>query len=383
MARAPCGKRFERCGADVTTKLEHHLRSLIRTTGPISVADYFHLCLADPQYGYYKTHDPFGVDGDFITAPEISQLFGEMIGIFLVHAWQSHGAPDNPHLVEIGPGRGTMMTDILRVIQKLAPSLYAQLQVHLVESSERLQKVQSQSVVEHKFKTTWHDSLETVPEGFTLAVANELFDAIPMRQFVATGQGFRERMVALDEQDNLTFAAGVATLDPVSLPAGYDTARTGSIFELAPARDAIMQQLSERIRSFGGTALIIDYGHMATSLGDTLQAVYQHQFDPPLAHPGDADLTSHVDFEALARRARATGLHINGILPQGDFLVMLGLLERAAALGRNKDAVIQESIRMDVARLAGSGEGKMGELFKVLAVSHPAVDLVPFKLPPT
>jgi len=363
----------------MTTPLAEKIKAIILTNGPISVSDYFSLCLADPEHGYYRTREPFGQSGDFITAPEISQLFGEMLGIFLVQAWQRHGEPVPVNLVEIGPGRGTMMADILRVIRKLSPAFYEAADVHLVETSERLQKVQQQTLIAHKFKVAWHDSFDTVPAGFLLLAANELFDAIPIRQFVKTAQGFKERLVGLDAAGELAFAAGVASIDPDLLPPAAQTAPLGTAFETAPARDAVMAALSERIRTSGGTAVIIDYGHMATGVGDTLQAVHDHQFDPPLAHPGQADITSHVDFEQLARRAVTEGLQINGLTYQGDFLIALGLAERAAALGRDKSVEIQENIRADAERLAGGGEGKMGELFKVLVVSSPNVALVPFQ----
>ncbi|OLP57183.1 TetR family transcriptional regulator [Rhizobium rhizosphaerae] len=361
------------------TPLARKIANLIRTNGPISVTDYFSLCLADPEFGYYKTREPFGLQGDFITAPEISQLFGEMIGIFLIEVWQRHGTPEDVHLVEIGPGRGTMMADILRVIARLAPELFERLDVQLVETSERLRKVQAQTLIENKFKVTWHDSFESLPEGFTLLVANELFDAIPIRQFVKTATGFKERLVGLDSEDRLTFAAGIATLDPALLPSPAQNVPLGTIFEIAPARDAVMQALCTRLRDNGGTALIIDYGHLATSFGDTLQAVRDHSYDPPLAHPGEADITSHVDFEQLARRAVTEGLTVNGMGHQGDFLLALGLSERAGALGRDKDSGVQDGIRQDVERLVGVGEGKMGELFKVLAVSYPKVPIPPFR----
>lgn len=363
----------------MTTPLADKIKTLIRTNGPISVTDYFSLCLADPEYGYYRVREPFGKAGDFTTAPEISQLFGEMIGIFLVHAWQQHGTPKQTVIVEIGPGRGTMMSDVLRVVRRLSPELYTAASVHLVETSERLRKVQAETLVVHGEKVQWHTSFETLPEGFLLLAANELFDAIPIRQFVRTPQGFRERMVGLDADDELTFAAGVAGIDPTLLPTPAQAVPEGTIFEIAPARDAVMAALCERLKIGGGTAVIIDYGHLATNYGDTLQALLDHQYDPPLANPGRADLTSHVDFEQLARRAKNDGLQINGLAHQGDFLIGLGLLERAAALGREKDAATQEGIREDVERLARSGEGKMGELFKVLAVSSPPIALPPFR----
>lgn len=363
----------------MTTPLGEKIKAIILANGPISVTDYFSLCLADPEYGYYRTREPFGRSGDFITAPEISQLFGEMIGIFLVQAWQRHGEPTSVNIAEIGPGRGTMMSDILRVVAKLSPALYEAASVHLIETSERLQKVQQQTLIAHKFKIAWHDSFDSLPEGFLLLAANELFDAIPIRQFVKTPQGFRERLVGLDAEGELAFAAGVATIDPALLPPMAATAPQGTIFEIAPARDAVMAALSARVRESGGTAVIIDYGHMATGLGDTLQAARDHEFDPPLKHPGEADLTSHVDFEQLARRAVTEGLQINGLTYQGDFLLALGLAERAAALGRERSTEMQENIRADAERLAGEGAGKMGELFKVLVVSSPSVALPPFQ----
>ncbi|WP_377296340.1 class I SAM-dependent methyltransferase [Rhizobium sp. SGZ-381] len=363
----------------MTTPLADKIKNLIRANGPISVTDYFALCLADPDHGYYRTREPFGRHGDFVTAPEISQLFGEMLGIFMVHAWQQHGAPSPVNLVEIGPGRGTMMLDMLRVIAKLAPALHEALSVHLVETSDRLRGVQRVTLEAYSAKITWHAAFEDVPAGFTLIAANELFDAIPIRQFVKTPTGFRERMVGLDADDELSFGIGVASLDPALLPASHGSERNGVIFEVSPARQAVMSTLCERLKKEGGTALIIDYGHMVTNFGDTLQAVLRHDYDPPLAHPGDADLTSHVDFEDLARVARVAGIRINGCLHQGDFLYGLGLSERASALARNKSEAEQRAIALAVDRLANAGEGRMGELFKVMAVSSPTVTLAPFR----
>lgn len=361
------------------TPLAQKIKSIIRLNGPLSVTDYFSLCLADPEHGYYRIREPFGRSGDFVTAPEISQLFGEMIGIFLVNAWERHGSPAPVILAEIGPGRGTMMADILRVIERVSPGLYELCAVHLIETSERLQKVQSQTLVEHKPKISWHTSFDTLPPGFLLLVANELFDAVPIRQFVKTPQGFRERLVGLDAEDHLTFVPGIATIDPDLLPVPAQSVPPGTVFEVAPARDAVMAALCQRIASHDGTALIVDYGHMATGFGDTLQAIRDHTYDPPLANPGLADLTSHVDFEQLARRAKAEGLKVNGLAHQGDFLLALGIAERAGALGSGKDLETQEEIRTAVERLAGSGEGRMGELFKVLAVSHPDIGIAPFQ----
>ncbi|WFR94182.1 class I SAM-dependent methyltransferase [Rhizobium tumorigenes] len=363
----------------MTTALGEKIKTIIRANGPISVTDYFSLCLADPQHGYYRTREPFGPSGDFVTAPEVSQLFGEMIGVFMVHAWQRHGTPPGVRLVEIGPGRGTMMSDMLRVIRRLAPLLYDSMQVHLVETSERLRDIQQETLQSHGAKVAWHVDFNDVPHGFTLLAANELFDAIPIRQFVRTATGFRERVVVLDIDDELSFAAGTATLDPALMPESAPKTPLGTVFEIAPARQAVMSAICERLGSNGGTAVIIDYGHLSTGFGDTLQAVRMHEYDPPLAHPGEADLTSHIDFQSLAEAALAEGIHVNGCAYQGDFLIGLGLADRAGALGRGQDGTVQRDIQLAVDRLAGAGEGKMGELFKVLAVSSPAIDLMPFR----
>ncbi|WP_421357727.1 class I SAM-dependent methyltransferase [Agrobacterium rosae] len=361
------------------TPLARRIKSLIRLNGPMSVTDFFALCLADPEHGYYKTRQPFGRTGDFVTAPEVSQLFGEMLGVFIVHAWQRHGTLANARLVEIGPGRGTMMADMLRVIQRIAPPLYESMSVHLVETSPRLTETQQQTLASHGDKIAWHESFDDVPPGFLLIAANELFDAIPIRQFVKTPQGFRERVVALDANDELIFTAGLASIDPELLPPLPERQALGTIFEYSPAREAVMAAIAHRLKSNGGTALIIDYGHTVSGFGDTLQALRMHEFDPVLAHPGEADLTSHVDFESLIKTAEANGIHINGCLPQGDFLHGLGLRERAQALAAKATPDQTLDIAEAVNRLAGEGVGKMGELFKVLAVSSPAIHLLPFR----
>ncbi|MEJ8311615.1 class I SAM-dependent methyltransferase [Agrobacterium larrymoorei] len=361
------------------TPLARRIKSLIRLNGPLSVTDYFSLCLADPEHGYYKTRQPFGRTGDFVTAPEVSQLFGEMLGVFMVHAWQRHGTPANVRLVEIGPGRGTMMADILRVIQRIAAPLYETMSVHLIETSPLLTETQQKTLAAHEGKISWHESFEDVPPGFLLIAANELFDAIPIRQFVKTPQGFRERVVSLNEDDELIFTAGVAGLDPDLLPPQPERQALGTIFEYSPAREAVMAALCERLKVNSGTALIIDYGHMVSGYGDTMQALRMHEYDPVLAHPGEADLTSHVDFESLVKTANANGVHVNGCVHQGDFLYGLGLKERGQALAATATPDQTLAIAEAINRLAGEGAGKMGELFKVLAVSSPALHLLPFR----
>jgi SAM-dependent MidA family methyltransferase len=271
-----------------------------------------------------------------------------------------------------------MMADMLRVVASLAPELYEAMTVHLVETSERLTERQRQTLHRHAGKIAWHARHEDVPSGFTLLAANEFFDAIPMRQFVKTADGFRERLVGRGDDGELAFVGGAATLDG-PLPAGADRCPDGTVLEVSPARDAIMAAIAGRLRDAGGVALVIDYGHVVSGFGDTLQALRDHAYDPPLAHPGEADLTSHVAFEDLARAASQAGAHVAGAIGQGDFLVGLGLLERAGALGAGKDDSTQQSIREAVERLAGAGPGKMGELFKVMAVAGERVAPAPFK----
>lgn len=362
----------------MTTPLARKITRMIAQTGPISVADYFSICLADPEYGYYRVREPFGRAGDFVTAPEISQLFGELIGVFLIQAWRAHGKPENVHIVEIGPGRGTLMSDALRTIEKLAPEFYAVCRIHLVETSDRLKGVQRQALIRHRPKISWHPDFLTVPSGFTLLVANEFFDAIPIRQFIKTENGFLERMVTIDPTGELEFSIGPTSIEPELLPDGGANAPMGAIFEVAPARTAIMMSICEHLTSHGGSALIIDYGYLNANYGDTLQAVWRHQFDKPLARPGEADLTSHVDFEALAMAALASATHVHRPLTQGDFLLGLGILERAGNLGAGKDSLTQATITDAVNRLAGEGAGAMGQLFKVMCVSDSPLRLTPF-----
>ena len=362
----------------MTTPLGRKIVDLIRLNGPLSVADYFALCLADPDHGYYRTRDPFGTGGDFVTAPEISQLFGELIGVFMILAWQTHDRPQNARLVEIGPGRGTLMADAGRTIAGLMPEMAETTTVHLVETSETLTAIQRKTLGSDGMKTRWHADLGAVPQGFTLLIANEFFDALPVRQFVKTPEGLRERVVSIAEDGQLTFATGVAGLE-LDSPEGATEAAPGAIFEVSPARDAVMAQIAARLVAEGGVALAIDYGHLQTAWGDTLQAVRNHSYEDVLARPGEADLTSHVDFQALAAAAKAEGANVAKPLTQGAFLLGLGLLERAGALGAGKSNEVQNGIRQAVDRLAGDGENQMGSLFKALCVSAEKTSIPPFE----
>lgn len=348
------------------TVLKDKISRQISAGGPISIADYMTICLFDPEHGYYPPREPFGPAGDFTTAPEVSQMFGELVAVWLVEAWRQAGSPDGAVVAEIGPGRGTMIKDMARTITRLAPELAASGRFALIETSPRLRAVQRETLRNAGLDFAWHDSVEGLPAGPLFVVANELFDAVPIRQFVKTDAGWRERMVGLGEASALRFVIGPAGIDPALLPPDASSAPTGQIAEVAPAREALMLTIAEHLAREGGAGLFIDYGHLEPALGDTLQALRRHRYEDVLAAPGEADLTAHVDFAALAAVARGRGLHVR-TATQGNFLLELGLLERAGRLGAGKDASVQERIRGEVERLAAPNE--MGNLFKVLIVT--------------
>ncbi|QKV17111.1 class I SAM-dependent methyltransferase [Oricola thermophila] len=362
----------------MTGIVEEKIRRLIKAAGPLPVSDYMALCLFDPDGGYYTTREPFGVDGDFITAPEISQMFGEIVGAWLVHTWRQLGRPAPFVLAEMGPGRGTLMRDILRTAA-IDPAFLSAARVHLVETSDRLASVQRETLADAPLECTWTQDIDGLPEGPLLFVANELFDAVPVRQFVKTARGWCERHVGIGDDGALRFFAGPPLGDPSLLPPRADDQAEGAIFEYAPAREAIAARLGVRLAESGGAALLIDYGHARSGYADTLQAVRAHRYVSVFDQPGSADLTSHVDFESLASAARAAGAHPLPVISQGEFLLSLGLAERAGALGRGKDEASRQDIRMAAERLAGVGEKGMGELFKVLCLTGKPMALPPFR----
>jgi len=357
------------------TALKRRIVDLIGALGPIPVSEYMALCLSDPRDGYYMTRDPFGRDGDFTTAPEISQMFGELIGAWIAATWDLLGRPASPVIAEIGPGRGTLMKDMVRTLAQAAPALRETAQFFLVETSPKLRFVQGATLEGLGGRFDWVNDVDELPQQPLLIVGNELFDAIPIRQYVKTRQGWRERMVDIDADDNLVFAVGAGSLDPALLPPDAVSAGHGAIVEIAPARAALMQTVAERIARNDGAGLFIDYGYETPALGDTLQALLKHRYDNPLAHPGEADLTTHVDFAALAEAARHAGLHTQ-FSTQQDFLLGLGLLQRAGRLGRDRDAAFRESITAQVERLAGPDA--MGTLFKVLVIGPAGTSLPGF-----
>jgi SAM-dependent MidA family methyltransferase len=357
------------------TPLLDALGGMIRDGGPIGIDRYMELCLGHPLHGYYLSRQPFGRDGDFTTAPEISQMFGELVGLALAGWWLDHGRPPAVDLVEVGPGRGTLMADMLRAFRAV-PGLGEALDVTLVETSPRLAALQRERLAGLHPRLAWATSLAEVPAGRPLLlVANEFLDALPVRQFLRVGDRWHERLVGLDSAGGLAF--GLAAT-PADLPGGK--APPGAVFEICQPALAFGRSLGERLARVAGLALLIDYGHTGGH-GDTLQAMRGHAFVDPLDRPGEADLTAHVDFAAFAAACRAGGGATHGPVPQGAFLRALGIETRAAALAARAKPLQQADIRSAEARLTGPGPEGMGDLFKVIAITAPG-DAVPAGFPP-
>jgi SAM-dependent MidA family methyltransferase len=359
--------------ADEHPPLAGEIRRLIGIAGPMPIAEYMQLCLTHPQYGYYITREPLGGRGDFITAPEISQMFGELIGLWLASVWQQLGAPENVRLIELGPGRATMLIDALRAA-KTVPDFLAAIELHLVEISPALRKMQQQRLEPLHLPVTWHSTLEEAPRGPCLIVANEFIDALPVHQAVKLADGWHERVIAISPVGELTIgAAGDPLLGFEStLPPGLWGSPDGAIFEWRS--DAVTLEIGHRVRD-GGAALIIDYGHARHGLGETLQAVCGHAFADPLRLPGQADLTAHVDFEALAHSAQSIGARVHGPITQRNWLRRLGIDQRAAVLKAHARRAVE--IDQALSRLTADGARGMGELCKVIAMTDPKLKSVP------
>ncbi len=342
--------------------LQDELIAEIRANGPIGVDRYMALALGHPRHGYYMTRDPLGLAGDFVTAPEISQVFGELLGLLAATSWQALGEPAEIALVELGPGRGTLMADALRAASAL-PGFLAAIALHLVEMSPVLQQAQAISLKDSGKSPAWHAAVASLPEDRPLIIlANEFFDAVPIRQFQRHGGQWHERLVGLNAEGRLAMG-----LSP--LPSAFSVeAGEGVVFETSPISHEIMRLLAERIVAQGGVLVAIDYGHPRFSFGDTLQAVRRHKFVSVLENPGEADITAHVDFSALAVAARRAGARPYPILTQATLLERLGIHHRAGIL--RKKAPDPREIDVAVERLAGTSPGAMGELFKALAVTN-------------
>jgi len=354
--------------------LKARIAELIEAQGPMSVAQFMTIALLDPKEGYYATRDPLGSGGDFITAPEVSQMFGEMIGLWLVQAWADQGCPKNPRLVELGPGRGSLMADILRTAA-VAPEFLADLEVVLIEASPALQQIQADKlrgqngvlVADISWQAQFGDSLDDRP---LFLVANEFFDALPMRQYVKTKRGWCERLVTAS-QGELTFALAPVPAPIATIPADREKAPDGGVYETSPAATALAQVIARIIAAKGGAALILDYGYAeASGFSETLQAVSGHRFADTLAEPGEDDVSAHVDFAALAQAGRRGGANVSGPVTQGLFLANIGIVERAEQLMK---ANVENSRDLLTATERLIGNDQMGILFKVLAFVPPAI----------
>ena len=355
-------------------RFESYLKGRIQSGGPVSLLEYMQACLADPEHGYYRVRDPIGATGDFITAPEVCQIFGELVGIWTLSCWNAMGRPAPLNLIELGPGRGTMMNDVLRA-SRVIPEFLPAVRVHLAETSPILRKQQKDTLKKHKVPLFWHDDPDLIPPGPSIILANEFLDALPVQQFVFQNGQWFERMIGLDSDDNLIFLHALKPCETAdSLPQSLQTAQNGDILEVRPAMGEVMRMLSERAAHHPVFSLFIDYGHEVTAYGDTFQAVKSHRFVSPLETPGEADLTAHVDFGALKSEALQRQLKCYGPITQSHFLQRLGLRERALQLMRSASPEQQKAIAQGADRLASPE--KMGVLFKVLVVTG-GTDIMP------
>jgi NADH dehydrogenase [ubiquinone] 1 alpha subcomplex assembly factor 7 len=351
-------------GAEIAP-LAARLKDRIARDGPISVHDYMQACLSDRAAGYYLMRQPIGREGDFITAPEISQMFGELVAVWVAAVWQGIGA--KPVIVaELGPGRGTLLADALRVF-KTVPGLLEHMTLALIETSPVLREAQRATLHDSPAPLQWFERIDDVPQGSLILVANEFVDALPVRQFVRLGGVWRERAVTLGAKGGFAFCEGAAVASDF-LPNAFrgTAAEDGDIAETRPAVSALLQALARRAADAPVAALVVDYGHAQSGFGDTLQAVRAHRYADPLVHSGETDLTAHVDFAALRAEAISLGLAAYGPMQQGEFLLRLGLEARLARLSRDATPAEKESLLSGAARLTNPRQ--MGALFKVLAL---------------
>jgi NADH dehydrogenase [ubiquinone] 1 alpha subcomplex assembly factor 7 len=348
--------------------LSQRIGKRILSDGPLSLTDFMEAALADPDFGYYMTRDPFGTRGDFITAPEISQIFGELIGLWCAALWLQLDKPKLVHLAELGPGRGTLMVDALRAA-KSVPGFAQALQVHLVEMSPQLKKIQQQTLENSGHSIHWHRHIEDLPQELTFFIANEFFDALPIQQFIHTDKGWCERLVRLNSNDDFEFTPSAIVTSPedTGISPQLLTAPVGSLVETCQPAQDIIKNLSTRIQAHGGAALIIDYGYLRPATGETLQAVSDHKFADVLQNPGEQDLTAHVNFSSLAHAARQTGAQVFGPLTQAQFLTGLGIDARLAGLTKTTTAAQTHDIKTATHRLIAADQ--MGTLFKVMAIT--------------
>ena len=341
------------------TALKTIIDEIIALEGPIGLDKYMALCLGHPQHGYYMGRNPFGEKGDFVTAPEISPLFGELVGIWLATAWEKLGRPNPFNLIELGPGRGTLMADIMKASQAMRGFGEAA-RIHLVETSPVLRQMQHWKLGN---KITLHDQFAQVPAGPFVLVANEFFDALPVRQYEMRHSVWNERVMTL---------RGIG-LRPA--PSFVQPGQEGDIVEVAPARSAVANEIGRHLKSNAGMALIIDYGHEHSAAGDTLQALCKHKMVPITHLPGESDITSHVDFEAMGHALQKAGARVAPLLTQREFLLKMGIEIRASVLAGKATPSQMAMLQRVVSRLVD--EDQMGKLFKVMAAASPR-QVVPY-----
>ncbi|HEX3881918.1 MAG TPA: SAM-dependent methyltransferase [Stellaceae bacterium] len=349
------------------TGLAAKIARRIRAEGPISIAAYMAMALHDPEHGYYRRQQPIGRDGDFTTAPEISQIFGELIGLWCADLWQRLGEPAPVFVVELGPGRGALADDFLRAAESV-PGFRRALRLVLVEASPVLRAAQAERIGEASFA----DDLDAVPDGPMLLVANEFLDALPVRQFVRGPGGWAERLVAVDKADRLILIdSNEHALAAALVPPALRDSPHGTVVEISPAATALSGAIAARLTRHPGAALLIDYGHAAVTPGPTLAAIRRHARTGLLDEPGAADLSAHVDFAAVRAAAEAAGAAAHGPVPQGEFLAALGAGARLSALCARATVEQREMLALGLRRLIDPRE--MGTLFKALALVSPGL----------
>lgn len=350
-------------GQSAVRGLADLIRSEIGAQGPMTIERYMSLCLGHPVHGYYMKQDPFGPEGDFTTAPEISQIFGDIVGLWCLNAWNEMGRPNAFQLVECGPGRGTLMADIMNMACK-DTGFAAGVRPVLVETSPVLRRVQGETLGQLAQKPVWLDRIESLPELPAIVIGNEFFDALPLRQFQYLDGMWAERMVGLDDGGQL--CVGVVDASWFEPMPAFPEPQDGDICEFSKPRESVMRIIATHIKSHGGAALFFDYGHTQPGYGDTFQAVRAHKPCSVLDHPGDADLTSHVDFFALAEVATDCGL-VPALAEQGAFLTACGAqiwTEKLKQSAGDGGAALDSQLK----RLCGKGPQDMGALFKILVI---------------
>jgi len=347
--------------------LEKLITSQIASSGPLTISQFISLCLAEKEKGYYHHAEPFGAKGDFITAPEISQMFGEILGLWAISSWQQLGQPKEFVFCEMGPGRGTLMDDMIRTIKKIAPDFFKHGQIILIETSRKLRAMTEEKLKPHTLEINFIDNDEKLPLLPLILIGNELLDCLPIHQYVRGEGGWHERMVTLNKTGNLYFTLSPHIVNPILLPPHANEAPIGALIETSPAREGLIEHLGQHIFAISGIALFIDYGSLTSGFGDTLQALSKHQYQNPLIAPGAHDLTSHVDFAPLMAQAQASGCNIF-TSTQAAFLESLGIRQRAAQLCIGRDGDFQKKIARDLERLTANQA--MGDLFKIFCLQH-------------